>query len=64
MLEPIIYCTMTMIAQMASAPLWPKLLKKICAIGCGVLTMLTMSVPIQNASETLIAGKRGKNTLA
>lgn len=55
MLEPIMYCTMTMMAQTASAPFWPKLLKKICAIGCALDVMASRSVPMQNARETLIA---------
>ena len=55
MLEPIMYCTTTMIAHTASAPFWPKLLKKICAMGCELPTMPSMSVPMQNASDTLIA---------
>lgn len=54
MLEPIMYWQMTMKAQTAKQPFCPKLLKKICAIGCGLAMMASRSVPMQNASETLM----------
>ena len=49
------YCTITTKAQTASAPLDPKLLKKIWAMGCGLLDSDSRSVPIQKASTMLMA---------
>ena len=51
------YCTMTTIAQIASVPFWPKLLKKISAIGwpIGLFINASKSVPMQKARAMLIA---------
>jgi len=46
---------MTTNAQRAKVPFWPKLFKKIWAIGCGLFNRLSISVPMQNANDTLIA---------
>lgn len=57
MLEPIMYCARTTNAHSASVPFCPKLLKNICAIGwpIGESKIPSKSVPMQNASDTLIA---------
>ena len=57
MLEPIMYWQMTMNAHTARQPFWPKLRKKICAMGCELSMIASRSVPMQNARETLIAGE-------
>ena len=57
MLEPIIYCAIMMNDHMASVPSFPKLLKKIWAIGCPKLLLMipSRSWPMQNARVTLTA---------
>ena len=51
------HCTITTMAHTANVPFWPKLLKKIVAMGCpiGLLRIESKSVPMQKASATLIA---------
>lgn len=51
MLEPIIYCAKMMNDHMASVPLFPKLFKRIWAMGCPRLLFMRpcRSWPMQNA---------------
>ena len=50
------YWTTTTTIQIANVPLFPNELKKIVAMGCpmGLETIPSISVPMQNASATLI----------
>lgn len=55
--DPIMYCTSTTNDHSASVPFWPNALKNICAMGwpTGDDSIPSRSVPMQNASATLIA---------
>jgi hypothetical protein len=48
-------CVITIMAQIARAPFWPKLLRNIWAMGWGLPMINSRSEPMQKAREMFIA---------